>query len=342
MSRPILAICDPDSVYLRRLDEYIRNHINLSIDIHSFSDRLIMDKFAETEDVNLLIASEKSYYELWDAKALDKYRNILVLDEEGFSGAVAEADPTGRHVEHISKYQPASGIAHAVIDMCSRSPEDFRGLWARSKVGNSRIIGFYTPLSRCGQTSMAIKAGEILARKGKTILLSFETYSSMGGLLKEEPEEDITDLLYYADCEKDKFCLYLERIKKSSGELDFIAPAKTAMQIKDVTCERLSELTQLLTREAGYEFILIDMKEYPEGFDDILRMCSCIFTVNRAQPSDKYRMRMFENVLSRNGCEDIQQSLVKCSLPDIREKAAYTGAIEELLGREGLINGSAS
>ena len=342
MSRPKLAICDLDGVYLRRLDEYIRNHINLSIDIHSFSDPRILDEFAKSQEVNLLIASEKSFYELQDIRALDNYRNILVLDEEGLSGAVCENEVPGRHIEHISKYQPASEISHAVIDMCSRIPEDFRGLWARSKAGSSRIIGFYTPLSRCGQTSMAIRTGEILAEKGKTILLSFESCSSMAGLIKEEPQEDITDLLYYADCEKDKFCLYLERIKKTSGNLDYIAPAKTALQIKDISCEKLMELTELLTKEGGYEYILLDMKEYPDGFLDMLRMCTNLFMVNRAQPSDKYSIRLFESVLAKNGYEDVQQGIVKCTLPDFRNKAAYTGAIEQLLCREGIINGLTS
>ena len=79
MSRPKLAICDLDSVYLRRLDEYIRNHINLSIDIHSFTEPEILEDFAKKEDINLLIVSEKNYWELEDKRALDKYKNILIL-----------------------------------------------------------------------------------------------------------------------------------------------------------------------------------------------------------------------------------------------------------------------
>ena len=339
MSRPKLAICDLDSVYLRRLDEYIRNHINLSIDIHSFTEPEILEDFAKKEDINLLIVSEKNYWELEDKRALDKYKNILILDEECFSGAVCEDAPNGKHIEHISKYQPASGISHAVIDMCSRIPEDFRGLWAKSKLGDSRIIGFYTPISRCGQTSMAIKMGEILSQKGKTILLSFESFSSMAGLIKEEPEEDIADLMYFAECEKEKFCLYLERIKRTTGNLDYIAPAKTALQLKDISCERLAELTELLAKEAGYEYILLDMKEYPDGFMDMLRMCSNIFTVSRPQPADKYRVRLFESVLAKNGYDDVETRLVKCTLPDIRDKGAYDNAINQLLIREEIIDG---
>lgn len=339
MSRPKLAICDPDTVYLGRLDEYIRNHINISMDIYSFTEPQIFCEFAEKEEVNLLIVSEKNYWELEDRGGLRKFDNILVLDEENLCGAVCEDDGSGKHIEHISKYQPASAISHAVIDMCSRIPEKFMGLWAGSRDGGSRIIGFYTPLSRSGQTTMAVKAGEILSEKSKTILLSFESFSSLGGLIKEEPLEDITDLLYYAECEKDKFCLYLERIKKTVNGLDFIPPAKTAMQLSDITCDRLAGLIELLSRDGGYEYIILDMKEHPDRFMDMLRMCTTLFTVIRPQAADKYRVRLFESVLEKNGYEDVAGRLVKCTLPDIRDKGAYRALIEELLEREGLTDG---
>lgn len=339
MSRPKLAICDLDQVYLRRLDEYIRNHINLSMDIHSFSEPDIFTAFAEKEDISLLIASEKSYWELEERRALGRFKNILVLDEESFAGAVCEDNGLGKNIEHVSKYQPASAIAHAVIDMCSRASEGFGGLWARAEAGNSRMIGFYTPLSRCGQTSFAVRTGEMLAEKRKTILLSFESFSSMGGLIKEEPEEDITDLIYYAECERDKFCVYLERIKQTFNGLDFIPPARCAMQLRDITCDRLAVLTQLLRSACGYEYILLDLKEYPEGFMDMLRLCDHVFTVTRSQNADKYRLRLFESVLGKNGYDDVSARLIKCRLPDIRDKGAYTAAIEELLEGEGIADG---
>lgn len=341
MSRLKLAICDRDSVYLRRLDEYIRNHINLSFDIHSFTDTGILTEFAEKEEVKLLLISGENYWKLEEESALYRFRNILVLEEEKAPGGVCEQEPSGgRCVERISKFQPASGIVDAVIDMCASAPDQFSELTLQARIGDSRIIGFYTPLSRCGQTTMAVKMGELLARKGKTILLSFESFSSMGGLLKEEPAEDITDLLYYADCEKDKFCIYLERIRKSRSGLDFVAPARTAMQLKGVTSDRIGELTELLAKEAGYEYILLDITEYPDGFCEILRMCEKIFMITGDQTCDRYRIQMFESMLEKNSCEDIEAKTVRCRLPDIRDRGTYQEALEQLLIQEEITDGT--
>jgi hypothetical protein len=341
MSRLKLAICDTDLTYLKRLDEYIRNHINLSFDIHSFTDTKILADFAEKEDVKLLLVSDGNYWKLEEEDSLSKFRNILILEEEVRSSCVCESSAmNGRLIEHVSKFQPASSIVEAVVDMCASVPDEFSELTLQARIGSSRIIGFYTPLSRCGQTTMAIKMGELLSQKGKTILLSFESFSSMCGLIKEEPQEDITDLLYYADCEKDKFCLYLERIKRTENGLDYVAPAKTALELKDVTSDRIGELTELLAKEAGYEYILLDITEYPEGFYEILRMCKEVFMVTRPHPSDRYRLRMFESILDKNGCEDIQGRIVKCQLPDLRDKAQYSGALLQLLIQEGIADGT--
>ena len=341
MSRLKLAICDTDLTYLKRLDEYIRNHINLSFDIHSFTDTKILADFAEKEDVKLLLISDENYWEMEEAGRLGGFRNILILEEEAKGGCFCEGDSQGgRLIEHVSKFQPASSIVSAVVDMCASVPDEFSELTLQARIGSSRIIGFYTPLSRCGQTTLAIKMGEQLAEKGKTILLSFESFSNMCGLIKEEPQEDITDLLYYADCEKDKFCLYVERIKRTENGLDYVAPAKTALELKDVTSDRIRELTELLAKEAGYEYILLDISEYPDGFYEILRMCQQVFMVTRQHPSDRYRIRMFESVLDKNGCEDIQGKLVKCQLPDIRDKTSYQVALEQMLSQEGIAAGS--
>ena len=45
MNRPLLAICDTERDYCRRLDEYLRDHLNLSFEICSFTDTEIFKEF---------------------------------------------------------------------------------------------------------------------------------------------------------------------------------------------------------------------------------------------------------------------------------------------------------
>ena len=47
MNRPLLTICDTEKDYCRRLDEYLRDHLNLSFEICSFTDAEIFKEFVK-------------------------------------------------------------------------------------------------------------------------------------------------------------------------------------------------------------------------------------------------------------------------------------------------------
>ena len=65
------------------------------------------------------------------------------------------------------------------------------------------------------------------------------------------------------------------------------------------------ELIELLTKEAGYEYILLDLKEYPDGFFEILDMCDVIYTVIRNNSADHYRLGRYNKALGENDYERI-------------------------------------
>lgn len=327
-----LAICDNDKTYCHRLDEYLRGHLNLAFDIFSFTDVDILREFAEKHPISLLMISESMYKCLEKGLVKDGFENIIVLDEG--SGGVCEvsSDP-GVHLEYISKYQAASKIVDGIIDFCAEAPEDFEGVSTHAKIGKSKIIGFYSPISKCGQTTLAVEMAKKLAASHKVIFLSFESFSPLQAMLGIQCDEDITDLLYYADCERPRFSLYLEKIRENCYGADFIMPARTATQVKDITYQSVKELIELLADSAGYEYVLLDLTEYPEGFFDILQLCDRIYTVTRQVMPDAERVRAYETVLRENGFSEIETKTVKCQLPDIRDRKSYDYFVGELLER---------
>ncbi len=321
MSNPVLAVLDTDSIYCERLTEYLRNHLKLSFEIQAFTKPDCFEEYIRSNEVSLLVVTES-------CSIPKSCRNVIVLDED--EGHIPDSDGE-RNIRHISKYVPASTIVEKILEYCTDQTEGFAGLSVKQKAEDCRVLGFFTPISRCGQTAFALKMGEILSRKARTIYLSFESFSALSGMFPEESQEDITDLLYYADCERDKFCLYLEKIRKNKNGLDIIAPAKTAMQIKEISYEKVKELITLLTKQAGYEYIILDLKEYPDGFFEILNMCDVVYTVSRNNSSDHYRIGKYNQVLSENAYADIIAKTIKCSLPDLRDQMSFTAYVEEIL-----------
>lgn len=335
-----MAVFDSDALYCERLSEYLRSHLKLSFEIMSFTEGDKLLEYLDEKEIALLVVSESDACGLKRETLGRNCRNIMILDEDGKNEELEELSISyGIGIFHVSKYLPAAEIVDRVLELCISGAEGFSGLKVKALDSTSKLLGFYTPVSRCGQTSFAIKMGEALARKGRTILLSFESFSAITSLFEQEAEEDITDLLYFADCERDKFCLYLEKIKRTRNGLDFIAPAKTAMQVKEISYEKVRELVELLAREAGYQYILFDLKDYPDGFFEILDMCDIVYTVMRNNSADHYRLGRYEKALLENDYERVLTKSMKCLLPDGRDITAYNRFIEDILIRSREVTG---
>ena len=81
MNRPLLAICDTERDYCRRLDEYLRGHLNLSFEICSFTDTEIFKEFVKEKIPALSVLSQSVYLVLSERGSIRNVDNILVLDE---------------------------------------------------------------------------------------------------------------------------------------------------------------------------------------------------------------------------------------------------------------------
>jgi hypothetical protein len=334
MSNMVLAVYDSSSLYCLRLSEYLRNSIRLAFDIRAFTEKEEFIKLLDREEIPLLIISEGCLKDLEDNKPKTKVKNMIVLEEDlGQEGG-------GRYVDegviHISKYVPAMSIAETVLELCVERAEDFAGLGIRHREGNCRVIGLYTPISGSGQTSLAVRMGEHLAADAKTILLSFDSFSALTGSLGNDDREDISDLCYFAECERDKFPIYLERIKINRAGLDYIPPADSPARIRELNCDRVKELIDLLSKKAGYENIILDLKDYPEGFFDILNLCDVIYTIGKNNSADQYRMGRYNKALCDSGYESVISKTVKCFFPEGRSPLGYKRYIKQLIeeGRE--------
>ncbi|SFQ21690.1 hypothetical protein SAMN04487928_12428 [Butyrivibrio proteoclasticus] len=340
MTRPLLTLCDLDETYCGRLYEYLKENLKLTFRIEAFTSVNILVDFARKNKTSLLVVSESALLEL-GAAGTEHFKNILILDED--SGGVREEESFygGQNIAHTTKYQKAGKIVDTIVDFCAEKAEAFDGLTAEFNSDTGNVIGLYSPISKCGQTSLTLKMGEILSSYGRTIMLSFDSFSSLPKILNIESDGSITDLMYYSEGDRNKFCIYLEKIKKTVGNLDVVMPARTAMQIRDISADALKLLLELLVHEAGYKYVLLDLTEYPEGFFEILKLCDKLFTITRQTSADSYRVEIYEEVLRQNGYEDVFASMIKINLPDLKDPPAFSRYTYDLLKKEEIVSDKA-
>ena len=342
MIRPILTLCDLDETYCGRLYEYLKENLKLSFEIEAFTTIDILLDFAKQNETNLLLASETVFSEMKKSGDMRRFKNILILDEDSTCLREDESFYGETYVEHTTKYQPAGRIVNTIVDFCARKADCFEGLGTGYTSDQGKVIGLYSPVSKCGQTSLALKIGEQLSKHGRTVLLSFDSFSYLPKVLELDSEGSLTDLIYYAESDSSKFCIYLEKIKNTRGSLDIIPPARTAMHLKEIDHDSLKRLIDLLIHESGYEYVVLDLTEYPEGFFDILRLCNKIFTIAKQTGLDQYKIEAYEDVLRKNGYEDIIANTVKISIPDLKAQNALSKFATDILCKEDIINAFAS
>ena len=166
-----LAICDNDRTYCNRLDDYLRSHLNLSFDIVSFTETKILLDFAREHAIALLMISESLFLSLENKLEKGLFSNILIMDETP-QGMIAEPKILSDvHIDHVSKYQAASGLVNGIIDFCAETPEDFESVSSHAKLGKSRIIGLYSPVTKSGQTTLSVEMAKAIAReKNKKVI----------------------------------------------------------------------------------------------------------------------------------------------------------------------------
>ncbi len=326
----ILAVYDQSTLYCMRLSEYLRQQLRLSFDIQAFTEKEEFISFMEDEGAALLVASSSAARDVKDV-IRDNCRSIVILEEEDFRGPMKWDEKDGFF--HMSKYLPAGKILEKILEVCMEDPDKFSDLGIKHMGNDCKVIGLYTPLSGSGQTTLAVQMGEQLSKTGKAILISFESFSALTKSFDDEAEQDITDMMYYADCEREKFCLYLEKIKVRKYGLDYIAPAKTAMQIKEMGADKVRDLIRLLANEAGYEYVILDLKDYPDGFFEILSMCDVLYTINRNNSADQYRMGKYNRILCENGYEEVLSKTIRCFFPDDKGVSSYRRYVKELIGK---------
>lgn len=334
MKKNYFAVCDSNEKYCRRLTEYLRDNLEFSFDYVSFTDVKIMDEFFTGRTPGLVLISRECLALLEELGNMEKYQNTIVLDEEMMTedpqrlGIVLDMkNNQGR----LGKYLPAGRIKESVIWYCAEYPDRFRDIGLKPGTGQCSVHGFYTPLSRSGQTTLAGRVAEGLSEERRTVLICLDAYSPLTKMFGEEPELDITDLIFLDDLNPGKFALNLERVKKSVNALDIIPPPKTTKQCRDIGYGQLMELIGHLSGDCGYRNIVIDLKDGSDDLFDILRSCDKVYTVTRFNDDDEYRMDRYKKILLENGYEDVLNKTIKCCVPHIKNSEFYDMCVSSLV-----------
>ena len=121
---------------------------------------------------------------------------------------------------------------------------------------NTKIIGFFSPIRRCSQTTMGLTLGQIMAEKCKTLYLNFESLSGFSHLLGYSGGKELSDLIFLLETTPERFGIHLRSCVKKLDNLDYIPPMSAMHQLLLINAETWQRLIEALVEEGGYEVII--------------------------------------------------------------------------------------
>ncbi len=301
-----LVLCDGEEEYAERMSDFLKKHKELPWEVHTYTTLNTLLEREKAGDIALLVVAESVYNE--KVKGL-QFKKLIILNE---SGILREEG-----VENVNKYQEADTVLKRLLESYA-DIADVR-LPNLTEECRSKIIGVYSPVRRCYQTTFALTMSQILAERKRTLYLNFEYCAGNPDLLLDIQTKDLADLLYFLNVDKDKFVLRMHSMVQHKGELDYIPPMKLGQNLLNITTNEWVKLLQNIVRMDEYEYIVLDLSESIQGLFEVLRLCTKVFTLVKEDAIAKCKLMQYERMLELCEYEDVLHKTQKCKFPHINK-----------------------
>lgn len=313
MAQPRMALCDGNIHYGRKLTDYLAHQKAFPYEVIHFSD---WDQFTayrknrkSHEAITHLIISDDMLADMPSDTGVVK--TFLLTTENRMT---ENTDQEG--ICRIYRYQPAGHIMRSLLANLEEEQADTGG--CRPRKHGTEIIGVYTPVKRCMQTSFCILLGQMLAKRKRTLYLNMECFSGFRVLLGRELKPDITDFMYYAEHDSKRFMARLEQMTDHIGELEYLPPASTFMDLMAVSKEQWLKLLQELNEDGRFGYVILDLTEQVQGLFSVLERCDRIYMLESDDSVARAKIYEYEQMFHLTGQEHILKKIRKQKLPVLK------------------------
>lgn len=309
-----MVLCDLEEEYTQRMSDFLKGHQTIFGDIRVYTNMESLRNFMTNHSIELLVISENAYIqeneiikEIEAMKVIDQNR-IILLNESGIIKY--------KHIKNIDKYQAADNVFREILQEYAEVVEiSYPRL---NKTHGTRLIGMYSPVRRCLQTSFALTLGQMLAQKHKTLYVNLEHYVGISELLPDMQTRELGDLLFFLLGDLDKFTIRMQTIVQKKGNLDYIPPMRIGQNLLTITIEEWKDLLYQIVEWGEYKYVILDLTENIQGLLEILRMCYKVFTLTKEDDIAKVKVAQYEHILQLYKYEDVLRKTLKYNIPLFR------------------------
>lgn len=304
----LLAICDYERKYVYKLAKYLSGKKQFPFRVMAFDNLEKLAAFSKENPIEILLIGEGMEESSLTGLGIGQ---IFYLCEENQEDE--EEHP------FIHKYQSGTAIMKRIIALYAEGESQKAMPIAGNGKKNMEIIGVYSPIGRCLQTSFSLILGQILAKKKRCLYLNFEAYSGFSMLLEKEFHHDFMDLMYFLKEGSGKFVYKLASMVDSIGSLDFIPPAVSFLDILEMEGEKWQLLLDELERSTDYEVVILDLSDHVRGLFEILERCNRIYTITKQDGMALAKIDQYEKLLTYMKKDELLKKTITCKIPVFKQ-----------------------
>ncbi len=307
MSRPVLCLCDWETRFLNGFLEYYLSKSLDILDVKVFSDVNSLLEFSKKKDVDVLLIGNELMNEDVENSMI---RKILILSEGDIKKKYSTY-PT------IYKYQSSEKIISEILNYYADNlKEDTSSLIKKKRM---RIIGVYSPVRRCGKTTLSLSLGQLLSKNKKVLYINMEEYSGLYGVLNSGYKGDLMDVIFYQRQGGGNMMFKLKGVTSNLNGLDFISPALFSEEIRNVECAEWLELIDNVDTQTDYDVLILDIGDTVNGLINILEKCSIIYMPERHDFFSQGKIMQFEEYLKSISKDWLLDKVSKFEVPILDE-----------------------
>ena len=270
--------------------------------IHAFTDQATLRAYMDSDRADILLAGT----DMVDPELEEKVKKdgSVLLYLSGTPGNSVGDYPV------VYKYQSTERILRDVM-ACYEEHHPETG---RKKNVRARIYGVYSPVGRCYKTTFSLALGQVLADRAPTLYVNLEDVSGFPLLMKQNFEEDLSDIFYQHRVDKNGN-VNLYRVVRNMGKLAYVPPVACPEDIRNASPAELAAIVEIMGATDAYEHLVLDLGN---GITDplpLLRMCRKVYVPMKEDPVSEAKVETWINYLRENGNGDILRKMKKLVLP---------------------------
>lgn len=296
----IMAVYDVDASYAERFADVVNQKAKAPFTVVPFTSIEALREYGEKHDIEiLLIGNGVLQGQIEGIKA----RSVVTLAE----GEIVPADGS---YPSVYKYQSTDSVVREVMSYYCEKPQPlFVAVGKRA-----RVIGVYSPVSRCLKTSLALTMGQQLARDGKVLYISFEIFAGFGALIDGECRGDLSDVLYFFR-QEDFGVMRLKSMVYNWKDMDYIPPVRYPEDLEQLTGEEAAALLKRAAAECGYEYVIVDVGQAVLNIGPVLEVCDVVYMPVKEDCVSSAKLEELEEYLRVSGREGLRERIQRVKLP---------------------------